>query len=330
MRFSTGKITNRNLDNLREYVLDNIDDNKLLIAMVYPNWESTTPSRAVFLNLDFQDVPKKVSDTMCPYCEKLLSSKTNRDRHVKNYCKLSGLVNDKNELILSNGVIKNIFPNLKLRDILYIAGQQGSGKSTYVKNYMQDYIRVFMPFETEKCLFEDSYSDESYDDYHRIILFSNLKHDDVLDNPLIIRPNMDDILEDPIDVVEDLKGSLCIFDDYTSLPKKEREEVERVITSAMEVGRDHHGNKDDDIYVCIVRHMLKDYRKTRDILFESSAITFFPQSGSQKQIIDTLKGYCGFSKQQIEKIINLPSRWVTVHIRFPFYVLYSGGVFIPK
>lgn len=324
MAFKVEKITNRILDDLKNYVKEYIEDRQLLIALIYNNFESSKPTHGIFISMDIEnlaiDDTKKgilINEKQCPYCNKILSSKTNRDRHVKNYCLLSSIVENKYEHVLKTGIIKNIFPNLNLRDIIYIAGKQGSGKSTYVKNYMEDYIKIFLPFEGDE-------------ENHSVILFSKLKHDDVLDNPLIVRPGMEDILTNPIDVVEDMKGSLCIFDDYTSLEKEPKKEVERIITDAMEIGRDHHGNKDDDIYVCIVRHMLRDYKKTRDILFECSVITFFPHSGVQKQIIDVLKEYCGFNKKIIDRILNLPSRWVSVSVGYPSFVLYSGGVFIPK
>jgi hypothetical protein len=61
---------------------------------------------------------------------------------------------------------------------------------------------------------------------------------------------------------------------------------------------------------------------------EMQSMTVFPKSGSAQQIKYALKTYFGLDKNQIENIINLPSRWVTIFKGFPQTVMYENGAFI--
>jgi hypothetical protein len=43
-------------------------------------------------------------------------------------------------------------------------------------------------------------------------------------------------------------------------------------------------------------------------------------------MIYALKNYCGFDNKTIDKILNLPSRWVLIGKQYPLYILHEKGV----
>ena len=61
---------------------------------------------------------------------------------------------------------------------------------------------------------------------------------------------------------------------------------------------------------------------------EAQTVTFYPRSGSTYQIQNFLKNYGGMTKDQIQKVLNLPSRWVTLHKNYPCYVFHEKGAYL--
>ena len=147
--------------------------------------------------------------------------------------------------------------------------------------------------------------------------------DEVLDkfNPTRIQIN-EELLENPIQP-EELQNSLVIFDDIDTIPdKKLNEAVRSLRDDLLETGRSYN------IYMCNTSHQLMNYKHTRTLLNESTAVTFFPKSGSSYHIKRFLKEYCGLEKKQIQKILELPSRWVTINKVYPCFILYEKGAFL--
>ena len=93
------------------------------------------------------------------------------------------------------------FPNTKTeREILYITGCSGSGKSTFTRMYLEQYKKKYKSRE--------------------IYMFSSLKEDKSLDAIKPKRFIIDDSLYlDPIKA-EDLKDSAVIFDDIDVIGDK--------------------------------------------------------------------------------------------------------------
>ena len=76
--------------------------------------------------------------------------------------------------------------------------------------------------------------------------------------------------------------------------------------------------------------MLMNYRKTREKLNECSRVVIFPHGGSTYHIKRYLKEYAGLSKNQIQKALNVPSRWLCVSNDYPKYILYDSGMYLLK
>lgn len=211
--------------------------------------------------------------------------------------------NKPKEILLTGNECINVIPNIDTREVCYVAGASGSGKSTWISNYAKEYIKLFPD--------------------NKIFLFSRVDDDKCLDE---LNPNrilMDEsLIKDPIHPSE-LSNSLVVFDDTDTIPdKKLKDALNNLKRDVLEIGR--HEN----IYVCITSHMIANYKETRTVLNEAHLIVFFPSSGSTYQITYMLKQYFGLNKNQIDKILHLPSRWVCAKRTFPQCVLYEKGVYL--
>ncbi len=132
----------------------------------------------------------------------------------------------------------------------------------------------------------------------------------------------EELYEEPIEC-DELKKSLCIFDDISTITdKKVRDAVFNLVNDILEIGRH------SEIYVCVTNHLLSDYTNTRTILNECTSITVFPTAGSSHQIRYVMKNYFGMDNRDIQKLLKLPTRWATVHKRFPMAVMYQSGAYL--
>jgi hypothetical protein len=194
-------------------------------------------------------------------------------------------------------------PRINGRECLYVCGPSESGKSTYIGKYAQEYKQVFPN--------------------NNIYVFSRLSEDEPIDelDPTRIEIN-NELIQDPIQPSE-LSNSLVIFDDTDTIPdKKLNEAIQKLKNDLLETGRHN------DVHVITSSHLVTNYKETRKVLNECNSITFFPSSGSAHQITYCLKNYFGLNKQQINHILALPSRWVTIYKNYPQYVLYSKGIYL--
>jgi len=196
------------------------------------------------------------------------------------------------------------------REIIYTAGASGSGKSTWASKYIQEYNKCYPN--------------------NRIIIFSRIDHDKAYDdlykngkiNQKPMRIKLDEtLIDDPIEL-EELRNSICIFDDIDSMKEKDlQKEIYRLRSEILLQGRHFH------ITAIIMNHQIMDFKNTRDILNESHKIIMFPKSGSSYHIKRCLKEYCGVSEEDIKKIMKLPSRWFMIHRHYPNYIVSEHDAF---
>lgn len=206
------------------------------------------------------------------------------------------------DITIFDGEIQPI-PRIDSRECIYIAGPSGSGKSTYTANYAKEYMRIFPK--------------------NRVIVFSRVERDEVLDklHPTRILIN-EELIEDPIDPSE-LSNSLVIFDDTDTIPDKIlKTAITNLKNDLLETGRH------EDIYVAITSHLISNYRETRTVLNEAHSITLFPAGGSTYSIKYVLKNYGGMNPAEIQKVITLPSRWITLKKTYPQAIIYNKGAYL--
>jgi hypothetical protein len=167
-----------------------------------------------------------------------------------------GLIREFRQLKIANDAKFQQVPNPKTeREILYITGRSGSGKSTYTRKYLEEYKKKFRK--------------------RPIYMFSALPDDPSLDSIEPKRIELDDsLITEPIKA-EDLKDSAVIFDDIDVLSnKKVRDEVYKLLNQVLEIGR--HFN-----ITCIVtNHLPTNGKDTRRILNEAHSFTYFPHAAS--------------------------------------------------
>ena len=102
-----------------------------------------------------------------------------------------------------------------------------------------------------------------------------------------------------------------------------KKEVERIRDMLLNTGRS------SGVYVITTNHQLSDYKETRDQINEASSITFFPGALGHEQIRYVLGKKLGLQKDLIQRILSLPSRWVTLYKRStPKYILHEKGAFL--
>ena len=177
------------------------------------------------------------------------------------------------------------------RQILYITGPSGSGKSTYTRMFLEEYKRKYKDRE--------------------IYLFSSLKEDESLDKIKPKRFKIDDSLwKDPLNA-EELKESVCIFDDIDVITdKKIKEAVYKIMDNVLEIGRHFK------ITAVITNHLPTTGLFTRRILNEAHCYIFFPHSAGGK-IRYLLQEYLDIDKKMVSYFKNANSRWCCIFKNFP-------------
>ena len=187
------------------------------------------------------------------------------------------------------------------RSCLLTSGAAGSGKSTYIRNFIQNYNTTFP--NNDVFLFS------------KIIDDSSLKG---IKNLITITIN-EDLLKEKIEL-EEIKDSVCIFDDVEKIrEKKVKEFIYSLMDDIYQNGR--HNN----ITIIASSHICCGGNQTKTQILESQFITIYPSMGTNYNRI--LKEYLGFNNKEIEKIKSLDSRWVTIFRVAPIIIFTEKQIF---
>ena len=188
------------------------------------------------------------------------------------------------------------FPNLdRERDVIFIAGPSGSGKSFYTKLYLRNYMKMYPK--------------------NGLYMFSKLTEDSSLDDVKELRRIKIDktLITSPLDV-EDFKDCLIIFDDIDCIKDKaQKEALNDLKDSVLETGRHTRTT------ILITSHLACKGAETRSILNECHSLTFFLGSGMPVDYL--LQNYVGLQKKQIQALKLIPSRSVTIFRSYPMMVM---------
>ncbi len=209
-----------------------------------------------------------------------------------------------NKIQLKNGKLQPIKNKNTERVVKYIFGASGSGKSTYVKNYI-------------KALRKNSKKPIP------VYLFSYLDEDSSLDeiNPMRIRID-EDLLDNPISLDEFEKDSVIIYDDVDCIPNVPiRKYLIALANEILQVGRHYNLN------IIFTSHLPTLKNESRIILAESHFICWFPKcGGNARQTNYLLKEYLGLDKDTINETKNQKSRWSLYSTRYPNYIMNEKGI----
>lgn len=194
------------------------------------------------------------------------------------------------------GVEFQLIPNNKKnkdntikRHVGYITGQSGSGKTTFVINYLKQYRMMFK--NNPIYLFSAIGNEGDKDPY-------NIKELEVE------RIKIDEKIKELN--ARDFHDSCVIFDDMDCYKdKKVLELVVRLRDEMLETGR-HAGT-----FVLITYHLPTNAHDTRRMINEASFVVYFPKLSNGK-IKNLLENYLGLEKNQIKAIKRMPTRWACI------------------
>lgn len=189
------------------------------------------------------------------------------------------------------------------RDIVYIYGSSGSGKSSVCRAYVDEYRKEFPN--------------------NKVYLFSLKPSDVTLEDKGLIRiPNTLSVLQG-IDV-DTLENSLTIFDDCDGFDTKatpETREIYRIQDNIAQIARDRR------VSCIITTHLACKGDRTKIILTEATKFIVFPKFVPRRNFRYLMKEYANLDPVMINKALKLESRWVCVNKNYPSYMLYETGCY---
>lgn len=202
--------------------------------------------------------------------------------------------------------IKRTYPASE-RECIFITGVSGTGKSNWISEYITNY----------KVQHPDN----------EIVLFSNVSHDECLDKHSPIRIDLKELVNSPIDDLEELNNTCCIFDDTAKIPdKKINQAVQKLRDMILNEGR--HNN----ISCIVTSHDALGGIQTKFPIKESDYRVIFPE-GNEGQCRNMLEKYCELKGKKhedvIEKMVDRShSRWAAVSKGIPRIVLFKRSAII--
>jgi hypothetical protein len=180
----------------------------------------------------------------------------------------------------------------KARDVFYICGPSGSGKSYVAKAIAQEY----------HSLWPD----------RNIYLVSKLTEDSTLDKlKYLIRIDPTKLVEKPITDLEPLNNSLVIFDDIENFDKETDKVIQNLVNQIASTGRH---NVTSMIYIT---HLLSDYKRTRLVLMEATQYVLYPLSTGSHAFNYMMKTYLGMDSKEANALRKTGSRWVSIRKHYP-------------
>lgn len=185
-------------------------------------------------------------------------------------------------------------PDPEKREVFYIAGASGSGKSYIAKGIAECY----------KKLYPDR---ECY-------LVSKLGEDSTLDAlPFLKRVNIQSFI-DEYPELEEFNKCLVIFDDYDTLTGEAEKVIGKLIDDLATMGR-----HTTTTMLCL-SHYLTNYKKTRLLLNEATHIIVYPMATSFHALGYLLKNHVGMTKDDVRDLKKM-GRWVCVYKHYPQWLV---------
>lgn len=206
-----------------------------------------------------------------------------------------------NEIKLQNDDKIEVVPT-PTNERIIIGGPAGSGKSYWAAMY----ARLWQKLHPEGIIhiFVRQADDPAYEgiDFEEIVVNSDILGQDL--------------------GIFDFVDTLVIFDDMDNLQDKDViDYIHKLLNDLMACGRKQN------IYVMYVTHIFKNRFKTQVALNESNKIVFFNGMGDRGNV-GVLKDYAQMSKEEVNRLINVKSRWCCLERKRPRYVVHEKGIFL--
>lgn len=185
-------------------------------------------------------------------------------------------------------------PDPTKREVFYIAGASGSGKSWIARGLAECYKKLF----------------PSRDVY----LVSKLGEDSTLDAlPFLKRLNIQTFIDDYPEL-DEFEECMVIFDDYDTLTGNAEKVVQKLIDDLATMGR-----HTKTTMLCL-SHYLTNYKKTRLLLNEATHIVVYPMATSYHALGYLLKTHIGMTKDDVRDLKKM-GRWVCVYKHYPQWLI---------
>jgi Cdc6-like AAA superfamily ATPase len=181
------------------------------------------------------------------------------------------------------------------RQVLYVSGMSGSGKSVYVGNYLKKYRKAYPK--------------------RPIYVLSPVSDDKAFDILKPLRIKLNELLTEDIPM-EDFKDSIVVIDDCDSISdKKIRNKVLSIQNQILEVGRHYN------ISLCVTSHITCAGNDTKKVLNEAHMIVVFVANMANRNIKYLMDNYLGLDKNQIAYIKKQKTRATTFYKTYPSLVI---------
>ncbi len=185
-------------------------------------------------------------------------------------------------------------PDPERREVFYIAGASGSGKSYMAKGIAECYKKLFPARD--------------------VYLISKLGDDSTLDQlSFLKRLNIQSFIDDYPEL-DEFKDCCVIFDDYDTFTGPAEKTIMKLIDDLATMGR--HTNT---TMLCL-SHYLTNYKKTRLILNEATHIVVYPMATSYHALGYLLKTHIGMTSEDIRDMKKM-GRWVCLYKHFPQWLV---------
>jgi hypothetical protein len=231
-----------------------------------------------------------------------------REPHIEKYLQIKKQLS-KNRCIKIKGT--NIRP-LPLCDAegeqiqcIHVTGMSGCGKSHWTSVYIELYLSKYP--NNSVFIFSKKNADPCYDKF-----------------PQVMRIVLDETFLELGDDSDDLRDALIIFDDIEQIKDDDiKKRVYKIKNAFCETGRSQN------IFIISITHQSMNYKATRVDNNEMTACVVFPNS-SQFHSRKILEKYVGLSNENIDKILNLNTRWCFVNKVIPQCIITKKKVELIK
>jgi hypothetical protein len=187
-------------------------------------------------------------------------------------------------------VFKQITDSKKERDVMYITGRSGSGKSYYAADFIKQYVKLHPK--------------------NGVYLISSLMEDKCLDKISQIKRvkiKTPQFLAADFSNIAQFKNTLILFDDIDCMTdKKILKKVYDIMDLVLQTGRKYN------VTMIHTSHSACDGAYTKLILNEAHSTTFFINGMSNVSMKYLCNSYLGLTIKQIDALKKTKTRWVTV------------------
>lgn len=210
------------------------------------------------------------------------------------------------------GKVNFFFPSIEGRQVIFIAGRSGAGKSVWIRNWCMLYQKL-----TKRPVFmissktEDESTDQKEDPGYGMIS-GKLNMDQVELN----EDNIDDFTGPYI--LDKFKNSTVIFDDVFN-KKPLQKKFDFLLNMFIALGRQN------EINILVSRHQLQDMNN-KLLKEECTSTIVFPNHSFKKHILDYLK-QIGMERHVIGKVVKTKDRWVAIRTQCPLVGVTSSKIF---